>query len=380
MADKQNSDKKSVDYGEMLVEALKRTPGNIVGGGVDLANLALGLVTGKGFEGLVKTPAGGSEQINKMFGMGQSKDPAQQAAEAAMGMFSPGSMAAQGAKTVGIGGAAVLGALKALNAGGAKPAGNSASQRGVIITGTPETADLLNIKDVVDRAADMSAAGKSSFSIEQEAMNALASKRNPGGAFIVYIGPDGTPRIKIDPAVAQLNPNFEKSLQQQYIKGRGGEVTLPKSMGPSKDDMLGPAVMLSDILYHPSLYDISPAARTMQVQTNSWFDLLQTAGAYNKELNAIGLPMTSYPPTRMNRDPAGTLLETLLHEATHGIQIENKVRTGGNSTIPSIREAINAARTQGSYRSPKELDNLEKYVNALEKMPDSPGKAFALET
>lgn len=380
MADKQNSDKKPVDYGEVLVEALKRTPGNIAGGGVDLVNMALGLLTGKGLKGFVDKPVGGSESINQAVGLKQGQDPAQQAAEAVLGMFSPGSMATQAAKTAGIGGAAVLGMLKTLNAGGAKPAGKSASQRGVIIPGTPETAELLNVKDVVDRAAEMSAAGKSAFSIEQEAMNALAAKRNPGGAFIVYIGPDGTPRIKIDPAVAQLNPTFEKSLQTEYTRGRGGQVTLPKSMGPSKDDMLGPATLLSDILYHPSLFDISPAARTMQVQTNFWYDLLQKAGGYNKDLNTIALPMTTYPPTRMSRDPAGALVDTLLHEATHGIQMENKVRTGGTSTIASIKEAINAAKTQGSYRSPEELDRLEKYVNALEKMPDSPAKASALET
>lgn len=379
MADKQTPDKKPVDYGEVLVEALKRTPGNIVGGGVDLVNMALGLLTGKGFDGLVKTPAGGSEQINKAFGMKQSQNPAQQAAEAVMGMFSPGSMAAQSAKTVGIGGAAVLGMLKALNAGGTAPAGKSASQRGIIVAGTPETAELLNVKDVVDRAAEMKAGGKSAFSIEQEAMNALAAKRNPGGAFTVYIGPEGIPRIKIDSAVAQFNPNFAKSLRNEYTRGVGGKVTLPKSMGPGKNDMLGSPVLLSDILYHPSLYDISPAARTMQVQTNSWYDLMQMAGGYNKELNTIGLPMTAYPPTRMSKDPAGVLLDTLLHEATHGLQIENKLRTGGNSSIASIREAIDAAKTQGSYRSPEELARLEKYVDALEKMPDSSAKSSALE-
>lgn len=93
MADKQTPSKKPVDYGEVLVEALKRTPGNILGGGVDAANLLLGLITGKGLEGFVKTPAGGSEQINKAFGMGQAQNPVQQAAEAVMSMASPGGMA-----------------------------------------------------------------------------------------------------------------------------------------------------------------------------------------------------------------------------------------------------------------------------------------------
>jgi hypothetical protein len=69
--------------------ALKRTPGLLAGGPVDLANLVLGAITGKGIAGLVKKPVGGSESINEAFGMPASKDAFQQGVEAVTGMLSP---------------------------------------------------------------------------------------------------------------------------------------------------------------------------------------------------------------------------------------------------------------------------------------------------
>lgn len=74
-------------------EAVKRTPGMLVGGGVDAANLALGLLSGKGFDGLVSKPVGGGEWINEFFGLNQSKDALQQGTEAALSMLSPGGVA-----------------------------------------------------------------------------------------------------------------------------------------------------------------------------------------------------------------------------------------------------------------------------------------------
>lgn len=77
-----------------LWNALKRAPGLIAGGSVDLANLALGFLTGKGFgNGLVDKPIGGGESINEFFGMPKSNDTTQNIAEFALGMLSPGGAA-----------------------------------------------------------------------------------------------------------------------------------------------------------------------------------------------------------------------------------------------------------------------------------------------
>lgn len=217
MADKQNSNKKSVDYGEVLVEALKRTPGNIVGGGVDIANIALGLLTGKGFDGLVDKPAGGSKSINESFGMKQSQDPAQQAAEAVMGMFSPGSMAAQGAKTVGIGGAAVLGMLKALNAGGAAPAGKSASQTGAILLhggAKPIVTPDPNLIPNIDYQAVFGPGFYTTNDLLTPFKSAMKSTKNTGGTISVFDLPDekyaATLKLSTEPITKQ--PAVEAAL------------------------------------------------------------------------------------------------------------------------------------------------------------------------
>ena len=76
-----------------LWSALRRAPGLIAGGTVDLANWALGLLTGRGAKGLVDKPIGGGESINEAFGMPKSSDTTQNIAELALSMLSPGGAA-----------------------------------------------------------------------------------------------------------------------------------------------------------------------------------------------------------------------------------------------------------------------------------------------
>lgn len=193
MADKQTSSKKPVDYGEVLVEALKRTPGNILGGGVDVANLLLGLVTGKGLKGFVDNPVGGSESINQAVGLKQGQDPAQQAAEAVLGMFSPGSMVAQAAKTAGIGGAAVLGMLKTLNAGGAKPTGKGAKETGAILLhggAKPITTPDPTLIPNVDYQAVFGPGFYTTNELVTPFKSAMKSTKNTGGTISVFDLPD----------------------------------------------------------------------------------------------------------------------------------------------------------------------------------------------
>lgn len=75
---------------DSIIEGLKATPGNIVGAPVDIANLALGLATGKGTKGFVDKPIGGSKQINSFFGIKEAMDPIQAGTEIATSFISPG--------------------------------------------------------------------------------------------------------------------------------------------------------------------------------------------------------------------------------------------------------------------------------------------------
>ena len=71
--------------------AVKKTPGNIVGGGVDLMNIIAGAFTGEGTKGLVEEPVGGSAWINKKFDMPTTgkESPVQQVSEFLGGMVNP---------------------------------------------------------------------------------------------------------------------------------------------------------------------------------------------------------------------------------------------------------------------------------------------------
>lgn len=54
---------------DQLLASAKKFPANAVGAPVDIANIALGAITGKGLEGYTKKPVGGSEQLNSLFGL-----------------------------------------------------------------------------------------------------------------------------------------------------------------------------------------------------------------------------------------------------------------------------------------------------------------------
>lgn len=84
---------KNAERNQAIWQALKRTPGLLAGGTVDAANVLLGLVTGKGFEGLVKKPIGGGESINEVFGMPKGTNATQDIAETVLSMLSPSGMA-----------------------------------------------------------------------------------------------------------------------------------------------------------------------------------------------------------------------------------------------------------------------------------------------
>lgn len=259
------------------------------------------------------------------------------------------------------------------------PSGKAAAAvggAGIIAPATKEIASTLNIEKIVDRVMNMAREGKSWWKIGTESEKALREARNPGGALSIFIGPEGIPRIKIDPAVASIAKSAPvKEMQDAY----GKLVKLAPEMQAQGQDWLGPEIPLSDILMHPSLYDISPGARTATVQHNLMFDLTGGGAGYVPSTNTIQLGSTQAGPARIANDPMGYLLETLLHEPTHIIQAENKLRGGGAPTADSVRQALNEALSKGSYRSPAEIQQLQDYLTKIEAMPDSARKQSMLD-
>ncbi len=75
----------------------------------------------------------------------------------------------------------------------------------------------------------------------------------------------------------------------------------------------------------------------------------------------------------------GYLLESLLHESTHLLQLENQVRYGGAPNIDSVMDSLAAAKALGSYRTPQQLDVLEQYAKSVGMEPPSAKKAEAIK-
>lgn len=359
-----------------LLDAIKRTPGNIVGGPADLSNLILGALAGKGISGFVAQPVGGSNWINSRFGLESTKTLADQTAEAVLGMATPSGMAKGAVLGLSPLVASLAAGMKGVNVGT-----NLSKQAGVIAPINKHVADTLGIQSVVDRVLSMAAEGKSTWKSGVESEKALREMRNPGGALSVFIGPEGIPRLKIDPAVAQLAPSFKSKLFESYrsTPRDNSFVRLPSNMHYKNEEWLGAPVKLSDIMLHPSLYDISPTLANADVRTSLLVDASGALGAYNKNLNTITLPITAFAPHKLANDPVGSLLETLLHESTHGLQAAAKVREGGSPEVADLVKQLTAARTQGSYRSPDQLDQLQKYIENIGKMPDGKLKDARIE-
>lgn len=311
-----------------------------LGGAVDLGNAVAGTLAGKGFlKPLVEKPVGGLKDLKQKFRIPElaPDDTLGQVLEAGAGMMSPG------------------GAAKAII---------------VPLTKTNKVAKTLGIENVVDRVEDMTKSGASTWKVGVESENALRKMRNPGGALSVFVGPDGIPRLKIDPAVATIPKSVGVEITPAW-RGIPAEAKLPKAMVAGPNDLVGPERLLSDVLYHPSLYEISPTARTATVQHSGLLDLFGGGAGYSYTNNAVLLPRETAGPARIKNDPMGFLLESLLHESTHLLQKENAVRSGGAPRIDSILRTLTEAETSGSFRSPAQLSQLKAYAEALKKMPDS---------
>lgn len=256
------------------------------------------------------------------------------------------------------------------------PSGKAAAAvggAGIIAPATKEIASALNIEKIVDRVINMASEGKSWWKIGTESEKALREARNPGGALSIFIGPEGIPRIKIDPAVARI---AKSAPFKEFTNPGDNYVRLGKELTS------GGEVPLSDVLLHPSLYEISPGARNAVIRHNPMLDLsgpgqaAVSTDAAGRSIINLGVEQSG--PARISNDPMGYLLETLLHEPTHIIQKENMLRGGGGPTVDSVRQTLNEALSKGSYRSPAEIQQLQDYLTKIEAMPDSERKQSML--
>jgi hypothetical protein len=115
-----------------ILRGAQRVPGQIVGGGTDLANLLLGVVSGKGLEGADSSPIGGSKSINNLFGLETpSSGVVQDSVEAVGGLLSPAGAAKGTALALGgmiVPSRAAISAIQQVLATNMKAAGKTAKE------------------------------------------------------------------------------------------------------------------------------------------------------------------------------------------------------------------------------------------------------------
>ena len=278
-----------------LWSALKRTPGLIAGGTVDLANLALGLLTGRGAKGLVDKPLGGSESINEAFGMPKSNDVAQNVAEAALSMLSPGGAAAAGSKAIIV------------------------------------SAALLKRPEQIRDAAKLTKAGKADEAWQKHG---------------IYIDPlDLEPKTYISTTGASINP------AKVGQKGAADQDKFPILTSPNTFDKNKLNYQINDnypftgvskftlgqIVDFPEAYKAVPDLQDIKVMSEfgGW-----KSGSYARDADIVRAGAN---------DSLNDLLSVLLHESQHGVQKRLDFMPGGNSDMfyssPAAKQEIQDALT-----------------------------------
>lgn len=223
---------------------------------------------------------------------------------------------------------------------------------------------ILGIEDVIKRAEDMFHSGESQQRIAEESMGALTRMRRPGYAESVFIGPEGEPRLVISNEAARIASDapFRATPSWRYSPGYV-ENSIPE----------GESVLLSDVLFHPSLYEVSPTAANMQIRPSEGFTSLFMGPSdlmYSRADNIITLgdyQHRTYPNAARRNDPMAYLQEGLLHEAGHGMQTEAGLRGGTSDRPEALRYAVDEALAKGSYQSPQEVAKLHAMLDKIEE-------------
>jgi hypothetical protein len=240
-----------------LFEAAKKLPAQVVGGGVDLTNIALGgfaniadVVTGKPItrepgEGLVKKPVGGTEYLNDVFGISnKSSGLIEDSTGAVLNALTPAG-AVTGATKAIIGAAAVLKSPKMVEVAEAALKAGTSPEQVFKYTGIYKGPVDNSLKAVID---------------------------------------DSSSKLRTEDMNFRLNSSGE------------AELSLPRSTSTN----------LEDLLDHPELYKKYPELRTLEIR-----DSEQKGAAYWAQLNRIDMG-----PARNVKE----FTSNLLHETQHAIQ------------------------------------------------------------
>lgn len=272
---------------------------------MDLANLVMGLATGKGLQGFVKEPTGGSESINKLFGLGKEQAPTSDLLEAVLGMVNPSSAV----KGAAISAAALL-PMMARAQKGVRITGPGASQRGIIGPAMAFGAKRSDVKE----AEQLIAAGK----------DAEAYKK-----FSIYADPTTGQLLKVLPDTdAKLNLDKLKWTESQGYNGPTPPIALRFEAGT-------PNTPLPNVISHPSLYKVAPEMQdTVIGRSIPHANFFPGVGEAAYLQPARGEPATiALGQTLASSAPQGNtvaqLLSNALHEIQHGIQYTFGMPPGG---------------------------------------------------
>lgn len=321
-----------------VLAGVKRTPGLLAGAPVDVANLVAGLASGRGLDGLVDKPVGGSRQLNSLFGLdGASGGVAQDSVEAVTGLLTPAGTAK-----------AVVGA-----AGAGKVAMKIAQNMDTISTIDPRV--YLGGMIVPARLAGDAALKKMLEFVRAESLPGKTSKQlyDQTGVFRGTLDPKKLKAI-IDDSAAEFNkthPAWDARYGLYGLKAGAGTVTV------------------KDILKHPKLQEIFDK----DTELGKIADYVVTKeppgsgayGSFNPNSNVI---------TLADRGSEKDLMSTFLHEIQHAIQYKTGMIGGGN---PGMFVEYSGRVQRAQQQARKTLSELVAEIGSAKPNSIEEAKAIA---
>lgn len=350
MPTKDTKDNKDNDVLRQVVAAALKLPGDIAGGGVDLSNMVLGLLTGKGLDGFVDTPVGGSKQINDLAGLSEERGGlTEESLSAILGLISPGGAAKTAA--AGIGTAALLAKMATTGGGRKEVPASASSQKGVI--GPAKEVLGLSFKEH-NRIKQALAQGYDRNRMMREE-----------GVFN-YGAIDDSLRANVSDELASINQLSGLIRPSQYV---------PDTVALRPGANLG----LEEVLSHPELFKVFPDLKNVRVKPEFWG--AGGGGFYDPSNNLIGLEPPNVAGSPTTGEQLDSLLDVLLHETTHSLQNLTGLASGG-SPWGRLGNSDEIAKAKGTLTR-QHTDELAKgkgardvrKVNNIEQWLDKIGEA-----
>lgn len=293
---------------DKFTAALKRTPGNLAGGAVDVSNMVLGLVTGKGLGGFVDKPIGGSKQLNELAGLPEPTSTGQALAESALGMINPGAAL----KGAGLAAAGIM---------------IPVSKSGMKLSEILEAQKLIKAGDI-DKAYAKHKVYEDPFTQE-----------------LLKVIPDTSSTIN--------NPAFRIT---PFASNQGPKVLTVHAPTASTH------AKLSDILSHSELYARMPELKDISVAANKGFNIPEMGqAAYYGSTNSMLLG---------GELSVNAMQSKVLHELQHGVQSATGMAPGGSPRqfIPDNARLNTARANVEKYgRESGTLETSMAPLNAIDK-------------